>query len=219
MFKKLISQLKSLNSREPFDSTKFSDPIAQQTEWTPLKGGGSNFKTHSLKKRHAQRMEFRCSIGMLLFSGVFMAFGLAAIIGAVALAVFKSENTDPAAYCILPIFGLIFGSVGYFIMRSSTVPRIFDLAQGYYCRDRKKPEHSFDVSKIKDHVHLDQIHALQLISEYCRGSKSSYTSYELNLILEDGSRINVIDHGGRSAIQRDAEQLAAFLGKPLWSSF
>jgi hypothetical protein len=27
----------------------------------------------------------------------------------------------------------------------------------------------------------------------------------------------VVDHGNRIAIQQDAEQLAAFIGKPLWS--
>ena len=96
-------------------------------------------------------------------------------------------------------------------------PRVFDLSHGYYCRSRIKPEHAFDPSKIKDHVRLTDIHALQLISEYVSGDKSSYYSYELNLVLKDASRINVVDHGARSTIYRDAQDLSVFLGKPLWS--
>lgn len=111
MFKKLIASFKGLAEQAAFDPNQFIDPVATRTDWSPLKGGGTNFKTHKLKK----------------------------------------------------------------------------------------------------------VHALQLISEYVRGDKSSYYSYELNLVLKDGERINVIDHGDRSAIQRDAQALAGFLGKPLWS--
>ncbi len=61
------------------------------------------------------------------------------------------------------------------------------------------------------------MHALQLISEYVSG-KSSYYSYELNLVLDDGSRINVVDHGNLAAIREDAGKLALFLAKPLWDA-
>jgi hypothetical protein len=36
------------------------------------------------------------------------------------------------------------------------------------------------------------------------------------LVLNDGSRINVIDHGNLKRIREDAAALAEFLGKPLW---
>ncbi len=218
MLKQLVEKLKQLSSREPFDASQFNDPVAAQIDWSPLKGGGTNFKTHSLKQVHAQRMEFRSSIGMKLFSGVFMTFGAGAIAGAVIAYINRNQSTETSIFIILPIFGLVFGGVGYLMLRSAAVPRVFDVSLGYYCRDRRKPEHSFDTSRIKDHVRLDQIHALQLIAEYVRGNKSSYHSYELNLVLKDGSRINVVDHGGHSAIVKDAETLSNFLGVPLWST-
>ena len=218
MLKKLVEKLKSLSEREPLDTSRFGDPLAQQTDWSPLKGGGTNFKTHTLKQVHAQRMEFRCSIGMLLFGGIFFLIGVGVLAGCVIGFFNRQPDTDWKIFLFLPLFGLIFGAVGFFMLRGAMVPRVFDLSQGYYCRDRKKPEHSFDTSEITDHVRLDEIHALQLISEYCRGDKSSYYSYELNLVLKDGSRINVTDHGGRSAIQQDAQTLSNFLGKPLWNA-
>ena len=56
------------------------------------------------------------------------------------------------------------------------------------------------------------------VRQACSGDKSRYYSYELNLVLEDGSRLNVIDHGNVEAIRADAQKLAAFLGKPLWDA-
>ncbi len=41
--------------------------------------------------------------------------------------------------------------------------------------------------------------------------------YELNLILKDGSRLNVVDHGNRDALQGDARTLAEFLDVDLLS--
>lgn len=217
VFKKLIGELQSLGEATDSAADRFQDPVALRTEWSPLKGGGTNFKTHHLKKVHAQRMEFRCSLGMVLFGGVFLLIGLGALSGCLYSLIHRGPITDGAIFFILPLFGLVFGSVGFFTLRSAMIPRVFDLAHGYYCRDRRKPEQSFDVSAIRDHVRLDQIHALQLISERCSGKNSSYSSYELNLVLTDGSRLNVVDHGGRQAILRDAEALSNFLGKPLWS--
>ena len=218
MLKKLVAKIKGLSERSSFEASQFNDPIAEQTDWSPLKGGGTNFKTHNLKKVHAQRMVFRCSLGMLLFGGIFFLVGVGVLVGCVIGFFNRGPDTEWQLFVFLPLFGLAFGAAGFFMLRGAMTPRVFDLSHGYYCRSRKKPEHAFDPSEIKDHVRLSEIHALQLLSEYCRGDKSSYYSYELNLILKDGSRINVVDHGGRSAIIRDAQELSLFLGKPLWNS-
>ncbi|MDX1680821.1 MAG: hypothetical protein R3242_08830 [Akkermansiaceae bacterium] len=218
MLKKLLKKLKGMSERAPLDPRQFNDPLAEQIDWTPLKPGGTNIKTHKLRKIHAQRMEFRCSLSMLLFGGIFFLLGVGVLIGAIIAFFNRTPDTPRGIFVFLPLFGLIFGAVGFFMLRGALAPRVFDLAHGYYCRDRKKPEHAFDPSTITDHVRLTEIHALQLLSEYCRGDKSSYYSYELNLVLKDGSRINVVDHGGRSAIQRDARTLSEFLGKPLWAA-
>ena len=218
MLKRLIDKIKKMTEQDPLDTSLFGDPIAEQVDWSPLKGGGTNFKTHKLKKVHAQRMEFRCSLGMLIFGGIFFLIGVGVLVGCVIGFINREPNTEWQVFVFLPLFGLVFGGVGFFMLRSAMTPRVFDLAQGYYCRSRKKPEHSFDPTEIKDHVRLSEVHAIQLISEYVSGDKSSYHSYELNLVLADAYRINVVDHGGRAAIQRDARTLAEFLGKPLWSS-
>lgn len=40
----------------------------------------------------------------------------------------------------------------------------------------------------------------------------------LNLVLDDGSRINVVDHGCARSLRAEAHQLATFLDKPLWDA-
>ena len=38
------------------------------------------------------------------------------------------------------------------------------------------------------------------------------------LVLQDGRRLNVVDHGNREQLRADAATLARFLGKPLWDA-
>jgi hypothetical protein len=56
------------------------------------------------------------------------------------------------------------------------------------------------------------------LSEFVSGSKNSYYSYELNLVLDDGSRINVVDHGNLERLRSDANALSQFLDKPVWDA-
>jgi hypothetical protein len=99
-----------------------------------------------------------------------------------------------------------------------TTPIVFDKYQGCFWKGRKVPNGVSDSQGIKYFARLDEIHALQLISEYCRGNKSSYYSYELNLILKNGNRMNVVDHGNPEKLREDTQALSRFLGKPVWDA-
>jgi len=76
----------------------------------------------------------------------------------------------------------------------------------------------FDKKTLPYFAKLEDIHALQLISEYCGGNDGSYYSYELNLVLENGKRINVVDHGNKNKLRKEANNLSAFLAKPVWDA-
>ena len=65
---------------------------------------------------------------------------------------------------------------------------------------------------------FDDICAIQLLREYVSGNKSSYYSYELNLVCMNGERINIIDHGALRAIREDASILADYLSIPVWDA-
>jgi hypothetical protein len=60
-------------------------------------------------------------------------------------------------------------------------------------------------------VSFGNVHALQIIQERVRSKNSSYRSYELNLVLKDGSRAGVVDHGSYEILKQDAEQIAGIV--------
>ena len=65
---------------------------------------------------------------------------------------------------------------------------------------------------------MSEIYAIQLLSEHVQSSKNSYTSYELNLVFKDGSRMNVMDHGNARDIEAAAKKLADMLKVPIWQA-
>jgi hypothetical protein len=211
MFKKLAETIKKLTGQIPapaFDPAAFADPVATKTQWTPLVSGGASFRTHKLHRASETRWEFRAGAGTLLFCGVFAVVGFAVLS-------YGTSVVDEGKWFLIP-FGAVFATGGILMWHFMAAPVVFDKDRGYFCKGRKKPERQIDPSVLKHHVPLKEIHALQILSEYVRSDKSSYYSYELNLILKDGTRKNVIDHGNLKAIREDAMMLADFLGLPLW---
>ncbi len=219
MFKKLITKLKEIaksrTSGPAFDPAKFGDDLATKTDWTPLVPGGANFKTKKLVLKTGTAVAaFKPTIGALLFGFAFFAIGVGVLISGIFVAVKKGVAFESF---FLPAFGLIFGSVGAVLLYIFSKPVVFDRNYGYFWKGRLAPEKlAYDTPK--DCVPLGDIKALQIISEYCSGDKSSYYSYELNLVLGDASRVNVVDHGNVRALRNDAQQLAEFLGVPLWDA-
>jgi hypothetical protein len=65
-------------------------------------------------------------------------------------------------------------------------------------------------------VRTVDIVALQLLPEWVVMHRSRYWSYELNLVLADGSRVGLMDHGALEAMREDAGRLGALLGVPVW---
>ena len=218
MFKKLGETLAAATAMPTMDAARFMDPLALQTEWKPLKSGGTNFKTNQLHEIDGNRMEFRASLGMKCFSGLFIVIGLGVTLFALKNRPAGMEDLWNKDFLFPLIFGLVFGLAGWTMAHSCSVPAVFDKNHGYFSKNRKKPEHQMDPSRLKNYVELNRIHAIQLLAERCKGDKSSYYSYELNLVLSDASRLNVIDHGNLAAVRADAQKLADFLGKPLWDS-
>ena len=116
------------------------------------------------------------------------------------------------------IFFLIFPAVGFYLLYLHLRPMVLDKRIGYFYKSFKKPMNSLQRSNKKNHIQLKKIAALQIISEYVRTDKSSYTSYELNFVFEDGSRYNVIDHAKYEAVREDAAIISEFLGVPYWDA-
>lgn len=107
--------------------------------------------------------------------------------------------------------------VGIFMLKGFWKKRIFDFQTGYFSIG-KIPENNFDGFIAKNMTLLRNVRAIQVVGENCSGSKGSrYRSYEINLVLKDASRVNVIDHGNLSQILLDAQQIATRLSVPMWN--
>ena len=202
--------------KPPLDLTQFNDPLAEEIDWKPAKSGGTNVCTHRLMIGFDNVATFKATLSIHLFTGIFIVMGaiaiVAPIVGMINSGKFKVDLLIPVA------IGTVFCSVGIFMNRTFTAPVTFDLDSGYFWKGRKNPSTTFDIeSSIKEYALIRDIHALQIISEYCSGGKnSSYYSYELNLVLKDGTRKNVVDHGSIEKLREDAEKLADFLNVPIW---
>lgn len=201
-----------------FDPSALNDPVAMQTGWTPAKGGGASFRTHKLVTINPNRLAFRPSVGAVLFYLIFLFAGLGILIGFSAQKI-SSGGLACDVDTILPIaVGAIFAAVGGCLLYFGTRPVVFDRRNGFFWKGRTAPDEVMNRRALKHFAELKEVHALQLISEYCSGNKSSYYSYELNLVLKDGRRINVVDHGSRNKIREDAKTLSEFLKKPVWDT-
>lgn len=219
MYKKIMQKLLRMTGEQNvFDPSQLGDPIALQTGWTPAKRGGTNFRTHKLVEVNSYRIEFRASIGAKLFYLIFLLAG----IGIIMVFTFKTLSAGVFSFnvdTIMPLLiGLVFMVAGGCMLYFGTVPIVFDKTKGTFQKGRRTQNITSDRNAHKNYTQLDNIHALQLISEYIRSNKNSYYSYELNLVLENGKRINVIDHGNEHRIREDAGTLSTFLNKPVWDA-
>ncbi len=218
MFETLKEKLRVLTAAPvPFDPSRFGDPVAQRTQWTPAKRGGASFRTHKLVSAGPNRVEFRAAFGAILFYLLFFLIGLGAFAG-ISIAWFSGSIGSFEPGLLVPLLiGLIFTVLGAYMLHAGTTPLVFEKGRGIFWKGRKGPDDAMATRNIGKFVRLDSIHAVQLIAEYISG-KSSYYSYELNLVLEDGRRVTVIDHGNLDRIREDAGKLALFLGRPLWDA-
>jgi len=219
MLNKLKNLIKEAGQRiENFDTSAFDDPLALQTDWSPLKGGGSNFRTHNLLSENYNRTSFKASFGAKIFSSVFILAGLGLPSSQIYSAFQNGGAIFDGDFLPLLLFGSVFSIAGAALFYSYAKPVVFDKTNGFFWKGWKAPGTTAIENPDKHSARLSNIHALQIISEYVRGDKKSYYSYELNLVLKNGSRLNVIDHGDVYRIREDAEVLSQFLGKPVWDA-
>jgi len=214
-----LSKMMGIAAMQPdFDPGVLNDPLALRIDWTPLRRGGASFRTRRLVKADLKRCEFRPTAGALLFSLVFMLMGLAVPAGFLFSAL-RQERAGLAAATLFPLLiGAVFTGAGGYMFRTFTTPVVFDLRNGYFWKGRTAPMELINEADIKCAAKIEEIHAVQLISELCTSKNSSYFSYELNLVLENGTRLNIFDHGNRRLARADARELGRILDCPVWDA-
>ena len=209
------------------------DSVATSTDWSPLKTGGSGVRTHQLTQTGTDRMEMTLTGFMRLIPPVLAGVGTLQGVVCLFFARVMADGAGPAEllekgeYMILS-FGLLsllgiavaIGLATYFYIRARC-PIVFDRQVGWYWQGSKSPTEVSNPAHIKTAAPLDQIHALQILDEYVVSEDSEvapFHSYELNLVLRDAKRVNVVDHSSLTTLRHDAAMLAEFLNVPVWDA-
>lgn len=110
-FRSFIERFRSGSSR--FDPAQFDDPVAAMTKWHPLKSGGANFRTHKLVQVSLDRVQFKLSLGAILFCGIFLVAGLAIMFGFPINNMVKGNDVWQGYKTILVfLFGSVFALAG-----------------------------------------------------------------------------------------------------------
>ncbi|EAQ40133.1 hypothetical protein MED134_05249 [Dokdonia sp. MED134] len=209
-----IKNLVQATKTTAFDPGVFNDELASKVSWSPEAGGGANFKTKSLVKISDSELQYKASSFGKIFGALFIIFPIVFILVGTTTIIKTGFKVEALIFVLIP---LIFIGVGIFIIKKFNSTITFNKSSGYFHRSKKKEVTSLTVQEDAHNYKLDTIKALQILPERVRGNKSSYTSYEINLVFEDGSRYNIVDHGHRKSIETDAVTLSDFLGVPAWN--
>ena len=196
---------------DSFDAAEmFGDEVAGKTRWCTI-AGGANFQTHRLRKGADGIWFPRATMTYLACAGGLIAVGTAILSAFVEMDGWWWSGPE-----ILVAGALIW--IGLVLFRSSKPSIEIDLAQEVVtvCARRFRDLTIPGSTGKTETVPFTAFHALQLVRHVNSGSDSSYTSYELSLVLRDGRRAQVIHTGWLPRLQDDARELAELMKLPLW---
>ena len=204
MVEKLNGWLRTLRNQEPgFDPSVFHDELAFKAGWEPMVSGFGCFSTRKLRVNRASGAAyFRpgfCSIAR----GVLMLLAVTALWGFLCTGCLRPLGTVLAL-----VIGTVIVGVGAVLLYIRSCTRIvFDLDHRALC-GRGAPGRE---------LAFGSVHVIQMIFSW-NLPKGRPSMYELNLVLNDGSRLNLVDHFNGARMRADAETLSALLDVPLWDA-
>ena len=203
------------------DPRYFDDPVALRTGWVPLSPGGSRHTTKLLRQIAPQVLSFQPTAfshyQSLVHFLALLVFGNMLIVS-----LLRDElniNRPDEWWVISALVQILVGcGVTLVLLNRSIVvdanaaevrlglPRLgwlnrFPWLRKLFCRS----------------VPFTDIHSIQLLDEEVRPQREPmFWSYELNLVLRDGKRINLIDHRNQREICWDAGDLSRMMDVPTW---
>jgi hypothetical protein len=219
MFKKQRKKIQSWRGPiKTFDPSNIGDPIAGLTKWKPIESNGIFFwlnklfkGTRELVQIESDRIQFKAPKVKRMCLAVMAAAMFFFIQLLIILQNGKGVSLLPVPF--YPAIAVVAGCLLYL----GTIPIVFDKKKGVFWRGWNMPGSVGSKKEPKFFAKLEDIHALQLISEYS-DEKNSDISFQLNLVLKDGGRINVADYRNKDKLRKYAQDLSEFLDKPVWNA-
>jgi len=191
-------------SKDHFDPSCFGDAVAMQTLWVPMSSGGINFDTHEMVIVSSYRIEFK-ALPILYFSY---------ITGIIIFTLIATILNDKKESLFL-LFAVFILAVSF---PRHSARSVFDKRKMLFWKGRSEYDFYID-THFKKIARLYDIHAIQLLYKVVENEDGTDDdNYELNIILNDSRRINIVSYTKKDDIRRDAAFLAEFLRKPLWDA-
>lgn len=190
--------------------------MPENLNWSPLVIGGSNYRT--LKLMQASPSQWRYEP-----TGMHKAFPL----------IFIWSGAFMAIILLITIIGFFIGIalvvIGIIWRRRQKKVIIFDFdKKAFWKGDKKLDPNNVNTAMLDDLVPFKEITGIQLLAETVvtrtvsnndsnfNNSPKVYDSYEMNLVLKNGSRVNVVDHGNFNIMKLEAEAIAKRIEVPVW---
>ena len=202
-----------------FEGAHDVDPVAMKTNWTSVVDRTITGKPEMVEVS-SNRIEFSRNQTTRKFAMMFIIAGIIA-------AVCNLHSRNRVAVMTL---SFLFVMVGCFIPYIFNNRIVFDKIRGYFWKGRKDSDDAPDMNSVQELNSLDHIHAVQLIYWHAHIASNYLTRViELNLILNNGRRVNVATYQPPSGsfskfvnIEKKPREhaiiLGKFLGKPVWDA-
>ncbi len=183
------------------DLNRFNDDFAKSVSWSPVVKSGlrSSFCTKKLVISGDSKVSFRPSVQFLLFNLLFM--GVPCLI---LLKISVPGNFVFNDKWLLIPFMSVFLLIGIPYLLWGVRPIYFDLDKRQFI---KYSSHGYEK------ISMDDIYAIQMIKD---DGHQDETYYELNLVLKNQNRLNIVCHNREEAIRKQAKQLSEILSVPFW---
>jgi hypothetical protein len=165
-------------------------------DWEPVSNESFGFRSHALNRGTSTRLSYRPTV-----LSIILCLGLVGLGVAIFVQSFFVGPDEPGT--ALLVGGIVVSLFGLMMSFSAFAPRNFDKGQGRCTVGWSET------------VDIERIAAVQIIQKWQKNRESrSYFVFELNLVLDDGSRKNLVCHKNAEAIRAEAKRLADFLGVP-----
>lgn len=179
---------------------------------SPLKPDeGPNFTTHQLA-REGSVWVFRPAGFARIFPRVFTLFGYLFIAAAV-VTMWQNLFNGLAALCA---GGLAIGVGRYLATLLGSGARFDTMRSLVEIPEQPTLKIRFDAPPATTLIDFAEVSELEIVHKRVTDSEiDDYDNYELNLVTQDGRRLNLVSHPNGVQIAREAKQLGTILGKPV----
>ena len=191
----------------------------RNTNWSPLTTTNTNFTTHRLVV-DGDVAHFKPGVMLYIFTMLFYGAFLGLSFYVLSHSDFQEQIGHQLVMPLKVVLAIAAIVTVYVIYKKLSSPIVFSKINGWFWKGHESPDAKPNQTDLKNAIKLDQIVGLQILGKRQHSTKStrSYVCYELNLILADHSRINVLTSGGLISMLVEAEELGEFLDVPVLKS-